>query len=152
MVQSKEERKESKREWWRKNPNYNKEYYHKNKERENKRLKGYREENNEKILQYSRDYRKNNPEKVNKINRAWLKNNPEKRKLYDLKKKESRKDWGIEPINEYFENSHFHHLHVDENHSVGIYVPGELHNSIWHSHKDQESMNKINKAVIKWYN
>lgn len=31
------------------------------------------------------------------------------------------------PINQRFEGSHFHHLHINSNHTLGIYIPDEIH-------------------------
>lgn len=141
-------------------------YYIKNKEKISIRQKKYYLDNKEKILiktnQYKMDNRESNAisdkkyyedhkEEIKKYRKKWAQSNPEKRRLTMLKQMELRKDWGIEPINKYFKGAHFHHLHIDRNHSVGIYIPADLHRSIPHRHNNQDSMNKINKEAIKWY-
>lgn len=132
---------QKRKEWCLDNPDYNINRYS-NKSEEwhvlnKERRRVYYNTHKEKEIQKVKEYRENNPEKI---------------RLLKTKGHKRRKNWGIEPINNWFKNSHFHHLHVDGNHNIGIYVPAELHNSIWHSYKDQESMNKINKVVIEWYN
>lgn len=126
-----EQYKERDKERYIKNPEYGKNYYWTNKERLQKNFKEWYKENT--------DYKQN-----------WRKNNPEKNRLYDLKNKKSRKDWGTLPINEYFNDSHFHHLHIS-NHFIGIYIPIKLHQSVNHKYNDEKSMNKINKLAIEWF-
>ena len=155
------------------NPEYSKEYYYKNRDKILVCKKEYYQENIDDKRAYNIKYNKTHQEirkkyheehKVEKkenfkkwynnnpnYKNEWRKNNPEKRRLYDLKKKELRKDWGIEPINDYFKGAHLHHLHIDGNHAVGIYIPADLHMSIPHRYDNQDSMNKINKESIKWY-
>jgi len=166
------------KEWRENNPNYSKKYYQNHKEEillqkekyynDNKEYilqmcKEYYFDNREKILQRDKIYRELHPEICKKYyqdhkkeSHQWVKeyykNHPEKRKIKDLKRYARLKGWGNpEPINDWFEGSHFHHLHVDGNHSVGIYIPSELHKSISHSYNNKESMQKINDIAIRWY-
>lgn len=53
---------------------------------------------------------------------------------------------GFEPINELFEGCEGHH--IDENHI--IFIPKELHRSIWHSLDKPETMDKINTKALLW--
>lgn len=51
----------------------------------------------------------------------------------DKRKRARCNNWGTsEPINEYFEGSHEHHLHLRDT-TTTVYLPAELHNSIRHS-------------------
>ena len=68
------------------------------------------------------DYRNKNIEQQRTSARKWQQENPKAMRLYAKKQKYQRKGWGFEPINEYFEGAHFHHIHVDGNHSVGIFI------------------------------
>ena len=80
----------------------------------------------------------------------WRKQNPERYRELKLREYDRRSVWGIEPLNEYFEGAHFHHLHINGNRSIGIYIPKELHRSVWHSYSDINTMNEINKLALEW--
>lgn len=62
-----------------------------------------------------------------------------------------RVTFGCEPINSYSPGHVFHHLHLKSDHSIGIYIPKELHQSIPHSSKSGYGMNEINEAAMQWY-
>ena len=131
----KEENKEHRKE-------YGKKYYKNNKEIISVKAKQYRLDNTDKIkladkkrAPHKKQYRKNNPEKV----RAW-----------DIKSRAKRKEWGYNPINKYFKGSHFHHLHINGDKNIGIYIPAEIHKSVWHSNKDQKTIDKINNLAFEW--
>lgn len=47
-------------------------------------------------------------------------------------------------LNSRFDDSSFHHITK----SVGIYIPKELHQSIWHDLKNYKNMNKINELAM----
>jgi hypothetical protein len=57
-----------------------------------------------------------------------------------------RKSFGFEFLNEWFEESEAHH--IDKQHIV--FIPKELHRSVWHSLEDLETMEKINTKVFCW--
>lgn len=82
---------------------------------------------------------------VNKFKR----DNPDKRIMYDQRANEKRKDWGVIPINKHFKGSAFHHLHIQGNKDVGVYLPVELHKSS-HSHKDG-SILVMNDKAMHWF-
>ena len=142
---------------------YHKKYYQENRERILQRKRKYYLDNREEILQKDKERDIKDPErgkkhyqkykeKMIKNSADWYKAHPEKRKLKRIKAEAKYKGWGNpEPINDWFEGAHFHHLHVDGNHRIGIYIPAELHMSVSHSYNDEESMNKINNLAIKWY-
>lgn len=79
----------------------------------------------------------------------FKKDNPEKRIMYDQRSNEKRKDWGCVPVNAYFKGSAFHHLHIQGNKDVGMYVPEELHRCS-HSHKDG-SILVMNGKAMHWF-
>lgn len=54
------------------------------------------------------------------------------------------------PINEQFEGSHFHHLHINGNHTLGVFVPASVHRSVKHDGLTGQNMRKINKKVLEW--
>jgi hypothetical protein len=55
-----------------------------------------------------------------------------------------RRGFGHAPLNDWFEGSHFHHLHINGDHAIGIYIPKELHQSIWHSSYSWKNMDWMN--------
>jgi len=75
---------------------------------------------------------------------------------YKTPKEKKRKsirnrDLGMKPINDYFSGSHFHHLHLGNDHNIGLYIPAELHMSIRHSSKTGTGMDEINALAIAWF-
>lgn len=156
MVQTKEERYLQRKKYREENKDILKQqynnWYKENKDKRKEYNKEYSIEYRKNNKNKRKEYRDNNKDSINKKAREWRYNNPEKMKIFGLKQYAERKEWGNpEPLNNWFEGSHFHHLHVDSNHKIGIFIPEELHRSISHSYNDQESMNKINNIVIKWY-
>jgi len=59
-----------------------------------------------------------------------------------------------EPINKREDGYDFHHMHLNINgtinRKIGIYMPKELHRSIYHNSRTQKGMKKINKAALLW--
>lgn len=53
-------------------------------------------------------------------------------------------------MNESFRGSHFHHTFIDNDQDIGIHIPAKLHNSVWHSRNNKESMDKINNLSFEW--
>jgi hypothetical protein len=68
------------------------------------------------------------------------------RKLAIGRHSAKRRTYGFEPINEEFEGSEGHH--IDRFHI--IFIPKELHRSVWHALKYPETMERINTKVICW--
>ena len=62
------------------------------------------------------------------------------------KNKARRRALGFDPINEPFLGSEGHH--IDKQHV--IFIPKELHRSVWHSLDKPETMEQINTKVICW--
>jgi hypothetical protein len=63
-----------------------------------------------------------------------------------MKDKAKRKGYGNEVLNEPFEGSEGHH--IDRGHV--IFIPKELHRSVWHSQDKPETMEQINVKVFCW--
>ena len=110
-----------------------------------------------------RKYREANHVTENLRVRNWQKVNSVKCKGYDqtfrrtskgkivnIRMHSRRREFGYDPMNESFNDSHFHHLHIDNNHDVGLYIPAELHKSVPHAWNDEVSMNRINALAFKW--
>lgn len=66
-----------------------------------------------------------------------------------------RKQWGFNPINESFDGAEFHHLHRDlegnEDHEIGLFIPKELHRSVYHNWKSWVGMEAVNELALNWY-
>lgn len=142
---------------------YDTEYYKVNCDEIRKRVKVYNNTNKEIIRIKKKDYNKKNKESISKKNKIWKlehpeyqkewrQNNHDKIRIYNYNQKAKRKGFGIpESINSYFEDSHLHHLHINGDHKICIYIPKELHNSIWHAYNNPERMIIINLEIMKWY-
>ena len=139
---------------------YNKEYNIKNKEYNLKKSKEWRENNKKYISEWyinnkdkcnerSREWYVDNKDKCKELNDQWRKNNPDKIRIYSQKAYNKRRNYGFNPLNNWFEGSHFHHLHID-NPDDGIFMPGYIHDSIWHNPNNKESMDKINKLAFEY--
>jgi len=57
-----------------------------------------------------------------------------------------RRTYGCETINEPFPGSEGHH--IDKEHIV--FIPKEIHRSVWHTLNRPETMEQINTKVICW--
>lgn len=62
-------------------------------------------------------------------------------------KSKRKRELGFIPLNDYFENSEGHHL--DKEHV--LYIPEELHKSVYHNVYTNQGMNIINEIAIDWY-
>jgi hypothetical protein len=62
-----------------------------------------------------------------------------------------RRDLGYNPINVPFADSHYHHLHLNGDKDIGIYIPSELHKSVYHNSKTWQGMDEINNIAFNWY-
>lgn len=89
-----------------------------------------------KYIQYHKQYTKDNPCKT----RKWARIQGAKRRGWAKPKS----------INQYFEGSHLHHTHLNGDTSICIYIPINLHESIYHAYNKPETMEKINKLAFEW--
>lgn len=100
--------------------------------------------------EYNKQYYKNNKDFEHKRVSNWHKNNKLKSKIIYYKKRAKRKGWGKpKPINNWFEGSELHHLHID-NHQDCVYIPEDLHKSIYHENDNLKSMKEINNIIFEW--
>jgi len=131
-----------------------KEYREENKDKIATRRKQYREENKEVIAGRKKDYYEKNKTKIVEHQKQYLKTSTG----MESKKKTAskRRGFGFSPINNYFEGSEFHHMHINfggaEDHEIGIFIPAELHNSIYHNSSTWAGMDEMNNKAIEWYN
>lgn len=147
---------------------YEKARYIKNKEYYKERNRKYAEEHKEKMREYGKKWREQNPDKYEEYHKQYREENneviKEKRRawaqtysgrLASVRHKQKRRSLGFSPINEKFENSEFHHLHVDfegnPDNAIGLFIPAELHKSVPHNPKTWKGMDEINSMAITWY-
>lgn len=59
---------------------------------------------------------------------------------------------GRNPINQHFKGCHFHHMHINGNDTIGVYIPEKLHRENNHCNwvYDQNSLDNINKKALIW--
>jgi DNA polymerase sigma len=114
---------------------YHAQYYIENKDEINEQHKIYYAEHKEEFARRHAEY-----------------NKTEAGKIANRKHTHKRRGFGCEPLNEYFEGSHFHHLHIDGDNAIGIYIPKELHMSIPHNSFTGDGMQEINELAIKYLN
>ena len=122
--------------------------YNKNKEKYKEMSKMRHWSNRDVNVQISRNYYKDNRELLLEQKKNDYRNNPD---VY-RERNARRKNWGWKPINKIFGDCEGHHLHINNEHSMGIYIPRKIHRSVKHKHDNLESMNKINDLAIEWYN
>lgn len=140
----------------------------------------WRKANPEKIREKDARYGKANPEKVkaNRVNWAianpekakvikkrkdhkyyethlekatasateWKAANPEKAREIAKREKAKRRAYGFVPLNSFFIGSEGHHVNQND----VIYIPKELHRSIYHRQSDGVGMDKINALAYEW--
>lgn len=145
------------------------EYYKKNRDHVIKQKKEYRQ--NDDVIERSREWhkkyceehrdrltylRKLNTDRTNMLRRERRKTPEGKRKeqLKDALRYAKKKKYGFRPINKKKEGLVFHHLHLETfngiDRGIGIYIPAELHRSIWHNGEKMINMETINKAALLW--
>ena len=143
------------------------EYYYANKMHINEMQKKYREDNKDKITEYHKKYREDNKDEiadyhkkcytVNKEhilerNKKYRENNTEITQKIGIRQRAKRRGWGSPtPINEWFKGAHLHHLHINGDHRIAIFIPATIHKYISHAHNIPESMIRINLEVLHWY-
>ncbi|MCK4648593.1 hypothetical protein KAT51_03625 [bacterium] len=73
---------------------------------------------------------------------------PEKVHAEDRKMNARRRGLGLEfePLNEWFPGAEGHHINTKQI----IYIPKELHKSVWHNITSGKNMEEINKLAFEW--
>lgn len=146
----------------------NKAYREANKDRLNKKSMEYYATHKESASKYYAVYIPTNKEHITEVrNRYEAENRQDRRnsmkeylkspsgKLTQRRINYKRKSWGFNPLNKHFNGSEFHHLHKDldgnEDHEIGLFIPKELHRSLYHNWKTGQGMDEINKLALEWY-
>jgi len=97
--------------------------------------------------EYRKQYREQNKEKHRQSVKTWIENHREQRR--ELKRKsQSKRRRGLDfiPLNEWFEGSDAHH--IDK--TYVIYIPKEVHQSIYHSVLKNINMDEINAMAFNY--
>ncbi|MCK4329771.1 hypothetical protein KAX02_08000 [candidate division WOR-3 bacterium] len=107
-------------------------------------LKYYREDHKEEAKEYIKEYsiEYNQTDKRKATIKEYQQS--DKGKENSRKSKSKRRELGFIPLNKPFKNSHAHH--IDEVHI--IYIPAEIHNSIYHNVWTGEGMEDINAIAF----
>lgn len=124
-----------------------KKHYIRNRESILKRMKGYREDNQEAIKKRKKAYASSENGKATHKIRMKKYNQTEKGRHAKGTHLAKRKGLKYIPLNKPFNDSAGHHL--DERHV--LYIPKELHQSVYHNIWTGEGMDDINKKALRWY-
>lgn len=123
-----------------------------NKDQTAKRQKIRYKQNREKFLAKNKEYYQKNKEAYKEMVHRYSAS-PRGREV-DRLKRAKRKEFGYEPINKAFEGSAYHHLHLniggEVDKSIGVHIPFELHNSVYHNNYTGQGMREINRVALLW--
>lgn len=126
--------------------------------------KKYKIEHKKERAAYDKKYNINNRKKRHTAMQQFYKLHPNYRQEYRIinyekllikarREQAIRKGWGEpRPINEDFYGAQLHHMHINGDHQICIYIPTDIHKSIFHAWHNAESMEKINQKCWEWYN
>ena len=136
---------ESRRNWVKRNP-----------EKRKAILQKWNENNSDANKERLRKHHLANAEAIRLRTNEWKKQNPERRKEQLRKQRCARRGLGHNPLNSYFKGADEHHLRYgnsqeDKDNNMTIYVPRELHKSIYHNGNTGQGMREINILLLEWY-
>jgi len=103
----------------------------------------YRETHRNKMLVYYKQWYEQNKDKHKQQAKAWRKNHREQYHELKRKSKFKRRSLGFVCLNKPFEGSEAHHICA----TFIIYIPREMHRSIYHNVWTGKNMDKINKLA-----
>jgi hypothetical protein len=130
-----------------------KNWYDNNKEHIKVKHKQYYEENKKIIKEKARQYYIKNREIIKEKAKVYQKT--EKGKEVNCIHHSNRRVLGYKPINQRFEGSEYHHMHLKNSKGIvdtdiGVYIPKNLHKSIYHSSRTGIGLSEINNAAFVW--
>lgn len=156
----KEQINETRRNWRKRNPEDWKKYSYTKEERQQ-----YYHNHREQIIKSTGDWAKNHREQVNMIMRnyyrthkkdrerrkkhfeEWSKNHPkEMREFYKKHTHKRRRNLGFVPFNQLFNGAVAHHIDFE----CVVYIPEQLHKSVYHNIHTGQGMAEINDKVFEW--
>ena len=127
---------------------YGKQWYEQNKDKNRDKKKEYdkqyyKEHRNERSA-YKKQYREQNKDKFKQQIRAWRENHIEQyREIMRKVKTKRERSLGFVPLNKPFEGSEAHHICP----TFVIYIPKDMHRSIYHNVWTGKNMEEINKLA-----
>jgi len=124
---------------------YNKQWNKDNEEYRKERDRQYYKDNQEHLEEYRKQWNEDNKEYKSEYQKQYYKTSAGK--LTIKRSNAKRKNFGFIPLNDWFKNCEGHHLNYDD----VIFIPKELHRSVYHSVTQNINMNEINNAVFEWY-
>lgn len=69
---------------------------------------------------------------------------------YNIRGNSKFRGLGYAPINFYQSGMQFHHMFLDDDPNIGMFVPTELHCKIGHDRFHKDSIREMNKAALEW--
>ena len=133
---------------------YYKRWYKEHRERRREYIKNWKQRNPERVQEINKHWQQENKEHYNEYNRHWRQENKEyyrqwKKEHPDRVREQKNKryrQFGFIPLNKPFQGAEGHHL--DKNYV--IYMPKEVHRSIYHSVLKNINMDEINAVAFNY--
>lgn len=123
-------------------------YYYEHLPERNEYQRKYRESHLEERRAYSRRWDAENRERKNKRQSEYLKT--EAGKLSNARHEFKRRELKFDPINRKFPDAEFHHLHTNGNKGLGVFIPKDLHSTVWHERAGGEGLKQMNMLAMSW--
>jgi hypothetical protein len=110
------------------------------------------------INEYNKQYSQTHPEYERERKKKWCIKHPNYKREYRLEHSEQFKGYwrkqhskrernlGFNPLNDLFVGSEAHHIDFE----LVVYIPKELHRSIWHNIHTGQRMTEINDKAFEW--
>lgn len=139
--------------WQKDNPEkvnaYNKKWQQANPDKFMDSIRRWQRANSEKEKARQKARRKDDPESGRSNLREWRKANPARAREYQHERREYLSAYiDCEKLNTPFQGCDAHHL----NPNTIIHIPTGMHNSVYHSIKTGQGMEKINRLAYNWLN
>jgi len=109
------------------------------------RCRKYYQEHKAERIAYRRKYYQEHKKEISIHDREYYQNHPEVQAKHNAKR---RRHLGYVPINKHFDGSHGHHVDKDR----AVYIPADLHRSVYHNVFTGQGMAEINTLVSDWIN
>jgi len=123
---------------------YGKTYYETHCEEIKVKTNAYKLAHREEVSFYAREYRLAYKEKVKTCKNAYMQTPAGKET--NRRRKAKRRQFGFIILNDWFEGSEGHHIDKER----VVYIPKELHKSIWHSVTKEINMGDINSVAFEY--
>ena len=123
-----------------------KQYWQKHKEERLAHIKAYRQEHKEEIIAQHKQYYQKHREETLARHKQYRKEHREKVRAIEKRHESKRRSLGFIPLNKPFEGSEAHHI----NQKYVIYIPRELHQSIYHDLIRGTNMLIINALAVEY--